>query len=59
MTNDSKSSSSVIPPNTRKFKHRIVLVRKEDNKAITGVPLTHNETNELVAFVDIDWNATN
>jgi hypothetical protein len=47
----------LLPPNTRKFKHKIVLrgyTLNSDN-LITGIPIIHDETKELVAFVDLKW----
>lgn len=45
----------ILPPNTHKFKHRI-LIRgdpKDPTKIITGIPVIHNVTNQLVAFVEL------
>lgn len=56
-TLDDYIDESLLLPNTRKFKHRILLrgYTKKSNNVITGIPLIHNETNELVAFVDLKW----
>jgi hypothetical protein len=45
----------ILPPNTHKFKHRI-LIRgdpKDPTKVITGIPVIHNVSNQLVAFVEL------
>jgi hypothetical protein len=46
-----------LPPNTHRFKHRIMLAGdpKDPNKVITGIPLIHNETKQLIAFVELKW----
>lgn len=46
-----------LPPNSRKFKHRIIVKGDSSDftKVLTGIPLISNETNELIAFVDLKW----
>lgn len=46
----------LLPPNTHKFKR--ILIRgdpKDPTKVITGIPVIHNETNQLIAFVELKW----
>ncbi|MDR4491760.1 MAG: hypothetical protein R2685_12790 [Candidatus Nitrosocosmicus sp.] len=45
----------LMPPNTHKFKHRILICSdpKDTKKVLTGIPLIHNVTNQLVAWVEI------
>lgn len=49
--------SNVLPDNSRKFKHRIIVKRdsKDFTKVLTAFPVIHNETKELIAFVDLRW----
>jgi hypothetical protein len=44
-----------LPPNTHKFKHRILIGPdpKDSKKVLTGIPLIHNVTNQLVAWAEI------
>ena len=48
---------NLLPNNSRKFKHRIIVRRDslDFTKVLTGVPVIDNETEELVAFVDLKW----
>jgi hypothetical protein len=45
----------LLPLNTRKFKHRILITGDPNDhaKVITGIPVIHNVTNQLVAFVEM------
>ncbi|KAA2282183.1 hypothetical protein [Candidatus Nitrosocosmicus sp. SS] len=45
----------LIPPNTHKFKHKILIGPdpKDTKKVLTGIPLIQNVTNQLVAWVEI------
>lgn len=50
---------NLLPDNSRKFKHRII-VRRDSNdftKVLTGVPVIDNETEELIAFVELKWES--
>jgi hypothetical protein len=50
---------NLLPDNSRKFKHRII-VRRDSNdftKVLTGVPVINNETEELIAFVELKWES--
>ena len=46
-----------LPDNSHKFKHRIIVKRdsKDLTKVLTGFPVIHNESKELIAFVDLKW----
>lgn len=47
--------NELLPPNTHKFKHR-VLIRadpKDHTQVITGIPVIHNVSNQIVAFIDL------
>ncbi len=48
---------NLLPDNSRKFKHRIIVRRdsKDFTKVLTGVPVIDNETEELIAFVELKW----
>lgn len=50
---------NLLPDNSHKFKHRIIVRRdsKDFTKVLTGVPVIDNETEELVAFVDLKWES--
>lgn len=50
-----KSDDEFLPPNTHKFKQRILIGQdpKYEKKVLTGIPLIHNVTNQLVAWVEI------
>ncbi|MDR4490824.1 MAG: hypothetical protein R2685_07970 [Candidatus Nitrosocosmicus sp.] len=45
----------LLPPNTHKFKHRILIGGdpKDPTTVLTGIPVIHNVTNQLVAWVEI------
>jgi len=53
--------TNLIPSNSHKSKHRIIVKRdsKDISKVLTGFPVIHNETKELVAFVDLKWETEN
>ena len=48
---------NLLPANSRKFKHRIIVKRDsaDSSKVLTGIPVINNETKELVAFVELKW----
>ena len=50
-----------LPDGSHKFKHRIIVKRdsKDLTKVLTGFPVIHNETKELIAFVDLKWETEN
>ena len=52
---------SLLPDNTHKFKHRIIVKRDSEDltKVLTGIPVINNETKELIAFVDLKWKTEN
>ena len=45
----------LLPPNTLKYKHRILIGPdpKNHQKVINGIPIIHKVTDQLVAFVEI------
>lgn len=49
---------NLLPDNSRKFKHRIIVTRdsKDITKVLTGIPVIDNETGELIAFVELKWD---
>jgi hypothetical protein len=52
---------SLMPDNSRKFKHRIIVKRdsKDITKVLTAFPVIHNETKQLIAFVELKWEKDN
>jgi hypothetical protein len=50
---------NLLPSNSHKFKHRIIVKRdsKDLSKVLTGVPVIDNETEELIAFVELKWES--
>ena len=50
---------NLLPDNSRKFKHRIIVRRdsKDFRKVLTGIPVIDNETEELIAFVELKWES--
>jgi hypothetical protein len=48
---------NLLPDGSRKFKHRIIVKRDSADfaKVLTGIPVINNQTNELIAFVDLKW----
>ena len=54
-------SMNHLPDGSHKFKHRIIVKRdsKDLTKVLTGFPVIHNETKELIAFVDLKWETEN
>lgn len=46
-----------LPDGSHKFKHRIIVKRDSVDlrKVLSAYPVIHNETKELVAFVDLKW----
>lgn len=50
---------NLLPSNSHKFKHRIIVKRdsKDFSKVLTGVPVIDNETEELIAFVELKWES--
>ena len=50
-------SFNLLPNNTHKFKHRIIVKRdpKDFTKVLTAFPVINNKTKELVAFVELKW----
>ena len=45
---------NLLPSNSHKFKHRIIVKRDKDfSKVLTGVPVIDNETKEFIAFVEL------
>jgi len=48
---------NLLSPNSHKFKHRIIVKRdsKDFTKVLTGYPVIHNESKQLVAWVDLKW----
>lgn len=51
----------LLPPNTLKYKHRILIGPdpKNHQKVITGIPIIHKVTDQLVAFVEINERKIN
>ena len=51
----------LMPDNSHKFKHRIIVKRdsKDFTKVLTAFPVIHNETKQLIAFVDLKWETEN
>ena len=50
---------NLLPDKSRKFKHRII-VRRDSNdftKVLTGVPVIDNETEELIAIIELKWES--
>jgi hypothetical protein len=50
---------NLLSSNSHKFKHRIIVKRdsKDLSKVLTGVPVIDNETEELIAFVELKWES--
>jgi hypothetical protein len=57
MVNLDESTINLLPPNSHKFKHRIIVRRDSSDfsKVLTAIPIISNETNDLIAFVDLKW----
>ncbi len=47
----------LMPDNSHKSKHRIIVKRdsKDLIKVLTGLPVLHNETKQLILFVELKW----
>lgn len=52
---DCVNRDELLSPNIQKFKHGILIRAdpKDATEVITGIPLTHNITNQLVAFAEV------
>ena len=52
---------NVLPENSHKFKHRIVVKRdaNDHTKVLTAFPVIDNETREVIAFVELKWEKDN
>ena len=50
-----------LPEDSHKSKHRIIVKRdsKDFSKVLTAFPVIHNETKELIAFVELKWETEN
>ena len=49
---------NLLPSNSHKFKHRIIVKRDKDfSKVLTGVTVIDNETEDLIAFVELKWES--
>jgi hypothetical protein len=47
---------NLLPPNTYKFKHHIIVeVLPDFSKVFTRFAVINNGTNDLIAFVDLKW----
>lgn len=48
---------NLLPPNSHKSKHRIIVRRDSQDfaKVLTAFPVIDNETRELIAFVELKW----
>ena len=46
-----------LPDGSYKYKHRIIVKRDSSDltKVLTAFPAIHNETNQLIAFVELKW----
>jgi len=46
-----------VPDGSHKFKHRIIVKRDPKNltRVLTAFPVIHNETKQLIAFVELKW----
>lgn len=52
---------NLLPPNSHKSKHRIIVRRDSQDfaKVLTAFPVIDNETRELIAFVELKWETEN
>ncbi len=50
-----------LPDSSHKSKHRIIVKRDsvDFSKVLTAFPVFHNESKELIAFVDLKWETEN
>jgi hypothetical protein len=53
--------SDVLPDNSHKLKHRTIVKRDSEDftKVLTAFPVIDNETQKLIAFVDLKWEKEN